>query len=92
MRIDVIRIGDDVYFLTKQGQAICLSMKYLQKNCDSVVKEISNTNKISEIENFAKYASTCHNKRRLLRYKKEKFEFITQNNKKEALKYVKSLV
>lgn len=72
--IDVIVIGDDVYFLTMAGENLFHMERAYKKLCSDYVVEIENSGIIVNVDAFTSVASSGHNPRRFVAFNESKLE------------------
>ena len=85
-RIDVVRVDDTVFFLTKQGLSMTLSLEHLDEIGQKTLDEMEQLGKIKDFDVFRGFASSFNNKRRMMRCDTAKFLRLSDKEKGNELR------
>lgn len=85
-RVDAIRIGTFVYFLSKLGQSMLLSAEAIRQEARKTVDCIVKKGVIQNAAAFRQFASKGNNVRRLLRYNEMKLSELSDVTRGEKLR------
>lgn len=83
--IDVVCIGTDVYFLSMAGEKLFNMERAYKSICHSKIKEVDESDIISNIEVFANTASSGHNPRRFVSFKESRLNRLKSRSCREEM-------
>lgn len=83
--LDIIIIGDTVYFLTMNGENLFNMERAYKSVCHEDVGKIEDANMINGFDTFKSVAETGHNPRRFVSFNNERFEALKNNKTRKAI-------
>lgn len=83
--VDVIMIGDTIYFLTLAGENLFNMARAYKAVCLDAVTEIEGTGILSSIDSFRAISESGHNPRKFVSFDRERLNALKNTNTKKAM-------
>ena len=83
--VDVVMIGDTIYFLTLAGENLFNMARAYKAVCHDAVTEIEGTGIISNIDSFRVIAESGHNPRKFVSFDRERLNALKNTNTRRAM-------
>ncbi len=83
--VDVVMIGDTVYFLTLAGENLFNMARAYKAVCHDAVTEVEATGIISGVDTFRTVAESGHNPRRFVAFDRERLNALKNTNTRKAM-------
>lgn len=83
--IDVVIIGDTIYFLTLAGENLFNMARAYKAVCHDAVTEIEETGIVSSVDSFRMIAESGHNPRKFVSFDKERLNALKNTNTRKAM-------
>ena len=83
--VDVVMIGDTIYFLTLAGENLFNMARAYKAVCHDAVTEIEGTGIISSMDSFRVIGESGHNPRKFVSFDKERLNALKNTNTRKAM-------
>ena len=83
--VDVVIIGDTIYFLTLAGENLFNMARAYKAVCHDAITEIEGTGIISSVDEFRVIAESGHNPRKFVSFDRERLNALKNANTREAM-------
>lgn len=83
--VDVVMVGDTIYFLTLAGENLFNMARAYKAVCHDAVTEIEGTGIISSMDSFRVIAESGHNPRKFVSFDKERLNALKNTNTRKAM-------
>ena len=83
--VDVVIIGDTIYFLTLAGENLFNMARAYKAVCHDAITEIEGTGIISSVDEFRVIAESGHNPRKFVSFDRERLNALKNTNTRKAM-------
>lgn len=83
--VDVVMLGDKVYFLTLAGENLFNMARAYKAVCHDAVNEIESAGILSSIDSFRPVAESGHNPRKFISFDKDRLNSLKKTNTRKAM-------
>lgn len=83
--VDVVIIGDTIYFLTLAGENLFNMARAYKAVCHDAITEIEGTGIISSVDKFRVIAESGHNPRKFVSFDRERLNALKNTNTRKAM-------
>lgn len=83
--VDVVMVGDRIYFLTLAGENLFNMSRAYKAVCHDAVTEVESAGIISNIDSFRSIAESGHNPRKFISFDRERLNALKNTNTRKAM-------